>query len=361
MSAGKVVAVGMSGGMDSTMAAYLMKKQGFIVSGVTMKIWDGAFKCDATRSGCYGPNESADIADAKKAADQLGIKHYVIDLAGEYKETVIEYFRSEYKRGYTPNPCIMCNSKIKFGALLERTLSSGIAFDLFATGHYARIAYDENKQRYLLKRGVDERKDQSYFLYRLNHKQMEKVFFPLGEYRKSDLKAIACEAGFGEYAKKNESQDFFESDNYSILLNDQPGPGIIRDIDGNIIGSHRGIGYYTIGQRRSLHLSGMKEPFYVVGIDAKNNEIIAGPKKHLQKDSLVAGSLHWIVPPDELASAQLKAKIRSTTELADCTISGIEDGRLNVKFSSVQEAVTPGQSIVFYAGDTVIGGGIIEQ
>lgn len=360
-SLGKIVAVGMSGGLDSTMAAYLLKEQGFAVVGMTMRIWDGSIQCDATRSGCYGPNESEDIAQAKKAADQLGIKHYVIDLADRYKETVLEYFRSEYGRGFTPNPCIVCNSKIKFGALLDRAVESGIVFDLFATGHYVRVAYDEFKGRYCLRRGVDEKKDQSYFLYRLTHAQMEKVLFPLGEYRKADVRELAHRTGFDEYAGKNESQDFFEAENYSMLLDSQNGSGNIVDIHGNNIGTHRGIGYYTVGQRRSLNLSGMKEPFYVIRIDAAKNEIIAGPRKYLQSSRLVAGNLHWIVPPGELASVPLKAKIRSAALPADCTISVLDRERLQVQFACLQEAISPGQSVVIYAHDLVVGGGTIEQ
>lgn len=360
-SPGKTVAVGMSGGLDSTMAAYLLKQQGFTVIGLTMKIWDGSIQCNATRSACYGPNESEDISQAIKAAAQLGIKHYVVDLADEYNETVLEYFRSEYGRGYTPNPCIVCNSKIKFGALLDRAVKSGIVFDLFATGHYARITYDQCKGRYILKCGVDEKKDQSYFLYRLTPERMEKLILPLGEYRKGDVRELARRTGFEEYAGKNESQDFFEAENYSTLLNTGNGPGKVLDMHGNSIGTHRGIGYYTVGQRRSLNLSGMREPFYVISIDAARNEIIAGPRKYLQGSSLIAGNLHWIVPPGELASEPLKAKIRSAAVPADCTISLYDKDKLRVQFACPQEAITPGQSAVIYTRDLVAGGGVIEQ
>ncbi len=350
----------MSGGIDSTMAAFLLKEQGFTVIGLTMKIWDGPSQCEATRSGCYGPNEASDIADAKEVCDQLDIEHHVVDLCGEYRHTVLEYFSDAYLLGKTPNPCIMCNSRIKFGSLIKKALLSGIGFDFFATGHYARVVYDRIENRYLLKRGIDKRKDQSYFLYRLSRDRFEKILFPLGDHLKEDIKTMARKAGFGKYTEKRESQDFLEWDDYGILLQNRGQPGNIRDTAGNIIGTHRGIQFYTIGQRRMLNLSGMKEPHYVIDIDAKNNEIIAGPQKDLFSDVLIATDLHWIVPFYEHKSAPVTAKIRSTAALAPCTIFPEEDSTIRARFVSPQKSITPGQSVVFYVDDVVIGGGTID-
>lgn len=356
----KTVAVGMSGGIDSTMAAFLLKEQGFTVKGLTMKIWDGSVEGEATRSGCYGPNEASDIADAKEACDRLGIEHHVIDLCGEYRHTVLEYFSDTYLHGKTPNPCVMCNSRIKFGSLIEKALVSGIGFDFFATGHYARVVFDKSENQYLLKRGIDEGKDQSYFLHRLSRERLEKILFPLGNHLKEVIKTMARKAGFGEYTEKRESQDFLEWDDYGTLLQSRGQPGNIRDTAGNIIGIHQGIAFYTIGQRKMLNLSGMKEPYYVIEINIKDNEIIAGPKKYLYSDILIATDLHWIVPFEKYASVPISAKIRSASAIAPCSIVPEGNDTIKVLFTTPRESITPGQSVVFYAGDTVLGGGIID-
>ncbi len=357
----KVIAVGMSGGLDSTMAALMLKQKGFKVIGLTMSLWDDSLKVKSSRSGCYGPNEVLDIEAAHRAAQKLDIRHYVIDLRKPYQEMVIDYFRAEYLKGKTPNPCIICNAKIKFGTLLEKALSSGIVFDLFATGHYARVEYDLLHKRYSLKRGVDETKDQSYFLYRLSQDQLERTLFPLGHYRKNEVKALAEKAGFTEILKKPESQDFFECDDYGPLLKTPYKPGKILDVNGKVIGEHRGNAHYTVGQRKMLNLPGLKEPFYVLTIDAGRNEIIAGPKKDLLQDRLIAEHLHWIIPFHSIQKRKLQAQICYRSKPAECLLYPAEDQTVKVEFKRPQEAITPGQSIVFFEGDTVLGGGIIRS
>ncbi len=352
------VAVALSGGFDSFMACYLLAMRGYDLFGVTMQIWDGEVSCGKKKSACYGPDEAEDILNAKKVAESLSIPHYVIDLRKEYREYVLNYFVSEYKNGRTPNPCVVCNSKIKFGFLLQKIESIGLSFDYFATGHYARIEYDEERRIYLLKRGFDKKKDQSYFLYRLSQDQLKKILFPLGRFRKDELKEIARARGFEELAKKPESQDFF-ADDYSLLLPDSEKPGNIVDIEGNVIGRHKGIHRYTVGQRRHLNLSGLKEPFYVLRIDAEKNEIVAGPKKYLSKRTLFAKDVNWIVPFDDLSNKRIYAQFRYRSEPSECRIHLEENGVL-VEFLEPREGLTPGQSVVFYDKDVVIGGGVIE-
>ncbi|MCX7856616.1 MAG: tRNA 2-thiouridine(34) synthase MnmA [Deltaproteobacteria bacterium] len=352
------IVVGLSGGFDSFMACYILVTKGHDVTGVTMKLWDGDLSCKTKKNACYGPDEE-DIEHAKKITEMLSIPHHVIDLSKEYKEYVLRYFIMEYASGKTPNPCVVCNSKIKFGFLLERIRSLGIHFDYFATGHYARIEYDSEKGRYLLKRGLDIHKDQSYFLYRLTQDQLKQILFPLGRFCKKELKTLAMAKGFHDIAKRPESQDFFCSD-YSIILKDQVKPGNILDLDGKVIGTHKGICHYTIGQRRYLNLAGLKEPFYVIKINAEKNEIVAGPKRYLLKRFLLAKDLNWIVPIEEIKEKRLYAQIRYKTKPAECKVSQRENGVL-VEFLSPQEGIAPGQSVVFYDGDILVGGGVIDS
>jgi tRNA-specific 2-thiouridylase len=361
------VAVGMSGGVDSSVAAFLLKKQGYNVVGVTMKIWDGSASANPAknrdfRSGCYGPGEADDIEAAQKVARQIGIPYHVLDLHAEYKQAVLNYFRDEYLAGKTPNPCVICNQKIKFGLLLDKAQQSGISFDFFATGHYARIEQDSpNAERCLLKKSIDPKKDQTYFLYRLTQDQLSKTLFPLGNLLKDEVKKIAAEIGLKDVADKPESQDFFEGDCYADFFEaGDSQPGDIIDTSGQIVGRHNGVIHYTIGQRKGLNIGGLKEPLYVIALDSQNNRVLVGPRQRLLAKGLIAEDLKWISIAPPAAPLKATAKIRSTQPEKPCTLIPFEENKVRVDFDEPQMSITPGQSIVFYAGDLVLGGGVIE-
>ena len=354
-----IIAVGMSGGVDSTMVALMLKNKGYEVIGLTMQIWDNNPNIKGGNSGCYGPNEKNNIKDAQKAAKVIGIKHYIINLQEEYQKAVIEYFKKEYQKGRTPNPCVMCNSKIKFGLLIDKALKSGIKFDYFATGHYVRISYDEKNRLYSLKKGIDKTKDQSYFLYRLKQKQLAKVMFPLGSKKKSFIKQFAKDNGFEEYTNKKESQNFVECDSYSALL-PAGKPGMIIDYNGKVLGEHQGITNYTLGQRKNINIGGLKEPYYVLKIDSKKNIIIVGPRRFTFFDKVSVRDINWIIPFN-LVKDKIEVKIRYGAELAKATFISKTKNKATLSFNKPQFAVTPGQSIVFYDKDIVVGGGIIDK
>jgi len=252
------VAVGLSGGVDSAVAAWRLKRAGWEVIGLTMSIWDGAVPIpDLGISGCFGPGEARDLEAAREVAARVGIEHQVVALAEEYRRTVLDYFREEYLAGRTPNPCVRCNQRMKFGFLLEQARAQGVAFDKFATGHYARTNYDDTRGRWQLLRGRDAGKDQSYFLARLAQDQLAGLIFPLGDLQKDEVKAIARELGWADLAERAESQDFIECEDYSVLFrNGDARPGDFTTKDGRVLGRHRGIIHYTIGQRKGLELGG---------------------------------------------------------------------------------------------------------
>ncbi len=362
------ILVGMSGGVDSTVTALMLKEQGHEVIGATMAIWgkkeihkkiqeklEKMADRKPTHSACYGPEKVQDIEEIKQLAKDLDIPFYVFDCAEQYEKIVLDNFKKEYLEGRTPNPCIWCNSLIKFDVLPKMALANGVDFDKFATGHYARV--EEIDGRFILKRGLNENKDQSYFLYRLKQEQLSKIMLPLGTYNKEQIREIAEKNGVKVFDKPD-SQDFYEGD-YNELLEVQPKRGNIVDKEGNILGSHEGIWNYTIGQRKGLGISAA-EPLYVLSLRKDTNEVVVGFKDDTMKDSLVATKLNWI-PFDYLKEERTcTAKIRSTQQPTPVTVTPLENGNVLVKFEDMQKSIAIGQSVVFYDGDIVLGGGIID-
>jgi tRNA-specific 2-thiouridylase len=357
------IAVGMSGGVDSTMAAYILKDKGYEVIGITMRIWQGeGASQEAVRSGCYGPGEVYDTQVARHACVRLGIPHHIVDLSQEYKSKVLDNFSHEYLGGRTPNPCVLCNPLVKFGALLDKATELGINFDFFATGHYALIEYNNEYDRYLLKKAIDMKKDQSYFLYRLNQSQLKRSLFPLGEFKKEQIKELAKEAGYSDIAEKPESQDFIDGGVYGSLFSESDRrKGEIVDLDGVVLGHHDGIINFTIGQRKGISIGGSKEPLYVLRIDVQENQIVVGPKDRLAVDRLTAFYLNWISIDKLDDEMEASARLRSHQKEIPCVITPKDGTSVEVQFALPQFSATPGQSIVFYQDDVVIGGGIIQS
>ncbi|MBQ7475971.1 MAG: tRNA 2-thiouridine(34) synthase MnmA [Selenomonadaceae bacterium] len=343
MSKEKVL-VAMSGGVDSSLTAALLQRQGYEVIGVTMRLKDEL---------------SADVDDAATVADKLGINFHVVDLREDFQKDVVKYFVEEYLNGRTPNPCVRCNKKIKFGKLFE--VAENLGANFLATGHYARIIFEDG--RFKLKKAVDVRKDQSYVLYNLRAEQLEKILFPLGDFSKVDTRAMAQEFNL-PVAQKKDSQEicFVPNDDYKNFLQklspnaDAFQAGEIVDTSGKILGRHNGVANYTIGQRKGLGIAA-ENPLYVVRIDAPNRRVIVGKNDEVFAKSLIAKNVHWIYPPN--LSKSFDAKIRYGLRIARCKIFA-EENFLRVTFDEPQRAITAGQSIVFYDGDEVLGGGIIE-
>jgi len=352
------VVVAMSGGVDSSVAAAFLKEKGHEVIGVTMRVWDGdALSCNGVRHSCYGPSEEEDIEDARKVAQLLDIPFYTFDLRQKYKSEVLDYVCYEYSSGKTPNPCVRCNRRIKFGTLVDKIRDSGLAFDYFATGHYAQVDYDDRERRYLLKKSIDMTKDQSYFLFSLSQEQLGSSIFPLGSYIKEEVRKKARDYGLG-VADKKESNDFIAG-GYSTLVNTTQEPGPIMDRQGNVIGQHRGIAFYTVGQRKGLRIS-YGEPLYVTAIDKGRNVVIVGTKEEVYGEELIASELNWIAIEHLERCIEVEAKIRYRHKEAEATVTPLDEDRVRVKFKEPQMAITPGQAVVFYR-DGVVGGGIIEQ
>lgn len=354
------IAVGMSGGVDSSAAALLLKKEGHDVIGVTMKIWKGGAAGHTPKGGnsCYGPDEAEDIELIKKVCAAIGIEHKEIDCTEQYERIVLENFRNEYLAGRTPNPCIRCNREIKFGVLPKLAKEAGLRFDRFATGHYARTAFDTGSGRWLLMKGLDSRKDQSYFLYRLSQEQLSTVLFPLGTMRKDEVRAIAKDAGLWVHDKE-ESQDFYSGD-YSDIIGGENRPGDIVDVSGKVLGKHMGIWNYTVGQRKGLGIA-FREPLYVLSIDALKNRVVVGTEKETLRSVFTVNDCAWVAFEKPEVPFNAKVKIRSATPEKEAGIELFEKDTVKVILREPHSGITPGQSSVFYDGDRVIGGGIINS
>ena len=348
----------MSGGVDSSVAALLLKEQGHEVIGATMFIWNENHKNlkGGHKNACYGPDEKEDIEEAKRICAEIGIPFHVFDCVEQYEKIVLENFKDEYLSGRTPNPCIWCNSLIKFDVLPFIARQSGIEFDKFATGHYAKL--ETKNGRYILKRASNAKKDQSYFLYRLKQKQLENILLPLGDYTKDEIREIAKRGGLKVFDKPD-SQDFYSGD-YNELLEIQDKEGNIVDKDGNVLGKHNGIWNYTIGQRKGIGIASTA-PLYVIALNKETNEVIVGHEDETLKKGLIANKLSWLSVDKISETREVTAKIRSTQVPTEVTITPSADDEITVEFYDLQKSITPGQSIVFYDGDVVLGGGIIEK
>ncbi|MGE5559859.1 MAG: tRNA 2-thiouridine(34) synthase MnmA [Chloroflexota bacterium] len=356
----KRVVAAMSGGVDSSVAAALLLRSGYDVIGMTMQIWSANAPAD-DYGGCCS---LAAVGDARRVCDVLGIPYYVVNLRDQFADKVIAYFVDEYRRGRTPNPCIACNRYLKWEALLQRALE--LEADYVATGHYARIGEGADGRRLLL-RGLDRSKDQSYALYNLTQEQLQRTLLPLGGLTKTEVRRIAAEIGLA-VADKPDSQEicFVHDNDYRRYLRDEAGlgeqPGPIIDTAGKRIGTHRGIAFYTVGQRRGLGIAA-PEPLYVVELDPDRNAVIVGARSELDAAGLVASQLNWVAGRAPSWPCRATVKIRYNADDVACTISpdAAAADSVTVRFAAPQRAVAPGQAAVFYDGEVVLGGGVIDR
>jgi tRNA-specific 2-thiouridylase len=343
MPKGKV-AVALSGGVDSSAATLLLKEAAYEVTGIHMRLWDS-------------PHSEYQARRAEDICRILDIPYQQVDLQKEFESCVVDYFCREYRRGRTPNPCVTCNQQIKFGFLLDKALSLGA--DYLATGHYARVEHSADGYRLL--KAVDISRDQSYFLYTLTQEKLGRVLFPLGKHSRDEVKQMAEQAGLPTAARSSQDICFISQKNYATFLSQRfPGmPGDVVDTQGRKLGQHRGIAFCTIGQRHGLGLASDK-PLYVISIEPESNRIVLGQEKELYSQKLIARKLNWILGEAPRESVAAKARIRYKSKEAEADLS-VRSDSVDVHFAQPQKAVTPGQAIVFYNMDEVLGGGIIHK
>ena len=355
----KKVVGGMSGGVDSSVAAYVLKEQGYDVIGVTMQIWqdEDVFK-QSQEGGCCGLSA---VEDARRVAAVLDIPYYVMNFKADFKKYVIDYFVSEYERAYTPNPCIACNRYVKWESLLQRSLSIGAEY--IATGHYARVVQLENG-RYTLRRSATLAKDQTYALYNLTQEQLKRTLMPVGKYTKDEVRAIAEKINL-RIANKPDSQDicFVPDGDYAAYIEEEAGVKVPEGnfvlTDGTVLGRHKGITHYTVGQRKGLGLA-LGYPAFVLEIRPETNEVVIGTKEESMTTQLRARNLNFMAVEDLTEPLHVFTKIRYNHKGAWCTIEKTGEDEVLCTFDEPQRAVTPGQAVVFYDGEYVLGGGTIQ-
>ena len=355
----KRVVVGMSGGVDSSAAAAVLIEQGYDVIGITLKLWPQDCVSRA-EDKCCGPQA---VMDARSVSSKLKIPYYLVDESEDFQSQVIQYFADEYKAGRTPNPCVMCNEKLKFGTLIDRARQLGA--DLIATGHYARVHPNEDGSRMLLKRGLDPRKDQSYFLFSLRQELLRHILFPLGELTKDESRDVARDCSLRTADKEESMEICFVPDNdYKGFLTKanlaETHQGDIVDVEGKVLGKHDGIEFYTIGQRKGLGISS-PNPLYVLELDAEKNQVIVGPAEALDKQSFLMDRCNWIPFEDLESPIQATVKIRYNHPGCDATIRPVDKYTARVDLHTAQRAITPGQACVVYQDDLVVGGGWIRK
>lgn len=355
----KKVVIGMSGGVDSSVAAYLLKEQGYEVIGMTMQIWQDESRDEVEdHGGCCGLSA---VDDARRVCQKIGIPHYVVNFKNDFKNKVIDYFVEEYTKGRTPNPCIACNRYVKWESMLHKALQIGA--DYIATGHYAKVVYLSDVGRYALKISSAVGKDQTYALYNLTQEQLKHTLMPLGDYDKDTIRKIAKDIGLG-VATKPDSQEicFIPDNNYGSYIEQNYDFSIPKgnfvDTKGNVLGKHKGIIHYTVGQRKGLGIS-FGKPMYVVEIRPQTNEVVLGENDEIFQKVLYANKLNFMPFETLEGPMRVHAKIRYSHKLSPCVITMQDENTLKCEFDEPQRAITPGQAVVFYDGDIVVGGGTI--
>src|SRR5256714_13780645 len=366
------IAVAMSGGVDSSAAAAILKEQGHELVGFTMQLWNQRRGISVDENGEPLPSRCCsldDVYDARRVAEELGFPFYVLNLEKEFERDVVQPFINSYLNGETPIPCVACNSRLKFASLDK--LAASLGCEKVATGHYARVEFDETTNRYRLLRGHDARKDQSYFLWELTQDQLSRALFPLGEMSKPDARDAARRNDLA-VAEKRESQEicFVPDGDYSAFIdrylaaeqqtNRMPGEGEIVTASGKVLGTHSGIHRYTIGQRRGIGIADSR-PLYVLNVDAAQNRVVVGYDDELLSDEFTAAGVNWIACDNPAAPIRIDVRVRYRHTAAPATITPLPNNRAKVKFDEPQRAITPGQATVFYRGDEVVGGGWVVK